>query len=183
MTETYSMLFCRTAIVIVFTLSVLGKMHNVNGFRESIIDFRLVPSQWAGAIAWGFLISEALVVVFVLLGGTALLIGMGLAASLLLLFAVALTVVIWRKQRVHCNCFGRNTQWVSPYDVIRNIVLICCALYGFVLANTVAGHNTFSLSIAEIVLVLASAVSFVALVTNLADIIETLRQPINTGQE
>ncbi|MBV9791119.1 MAG: hypothetical protein JOZ51_23185 [Chloroflexi bacterium] len=175
MFATHLLLFCRIALALIFAVSALGKARDVAAFREAIADFKLLPAGLVSAAAWGFLVGEVAVVLLMLAGGALLGLGFVLAIVLLALFAVALLLVLQRRIKVTCNCFGRSEQHVSPYDVLRNLLLIGCSLLGLALvAETGATINS-----AEVVLIALMAAAFTLCVTNLADIAETLRQPFH----
>lgn len=168
------LLFCRILIALVFALSLVGKIRNVGAFQESIADFELLPAQASRAAAWIFLVGEALVVVLLLIGGVALAAGFGLAILLLAVFSTALLLILRRKRQVVCNCFGRADQQITAYDVVRNGLLIAGCLAGLFALQSAGG----GVSAAELIVVGLMAAAGSALVTNLADIAETLRQPI-----
>lgn len=167
------LMFCRVVIAAVFVLSAGGKALDVPAFQESVEDFRLMPKALARVAAWFFLVSEIAVVIAMAIGGRALMAGFVLAAGLLVLFSTALAVALRRKAAISCNCFGRDERRISPYDMARNALLTACSLAGVWTLTA----STQSLSGSELALVILMAACFVALVTNLRDVAETLRQP------
>lgn len=175
MTTPYTLTFCRIAVALVFALTVVGKAQNVTAFQEAILDFQLLPPNWSKALAWTFLSTEALVVLLMVIGGSILLPGFLLAIVLLLSFAIALVLVLRRNKRVACNCFGRTERHISSYDVVRNLLLTACSLLGI---WALLGPQQ-NLSINDVLLVGLMAACFVTLVTGIADVVETLRQPFH----
>ena len=173
MLATYALLFCRIAIILVFTLSFVGKVRDITAFREAVTDFRLLPESWSRTLAWTFPGAELAVVLLVMGGGSGLLLGFLLAAAWLMVFSLALVIVLGRNSRVTCNCFGGTVRRISPYDVARNTILLLCSLIGM-RALIGSAQNSTGL---ENVLIGLMAGSFVVLLINLADIAETLRQP------
>ncbi|GLV53982.1 hypothetical protein KDH_08330 [Dictyobacter sp. S3.2.2.5] len=170
-----SLLFCRLTLLAVFCWATVGKAQDVTAFREAVVDFHMLPSSWSRALAWIFLGAECLVVVCLLSGIAPLLVaGFVLAAALLLAFGIALSTTLLRKMHVVCNCFGRTVRYVSVYDVVRNGLLVLCALGG--------------LWFLHLPLPPAPAVAFVVigcmslctaiLLSNLADIVDMLRKPL-----
>jgi len=82
---------------------------------------------------------------------------------------------LMRKRRVVCNCFGHSERRISPYDVLRNILLTACSLSGiWALVEPQQG-----LPATDTMLMGLMAACCVALVTNIADVVETLRQPFH----
>lgn len=165
--------FCRVVLALVFALSVGGKIIDIRAFQEAITDFRLLPPGWSRAAAWGFVLAESAVVVSMVVGGPTLVAGFLLALALLSVFSLALVVALRRDTRVSCNCFGRTERRISPYDVLRNALLALCALTGAWALSV----PLQSAPIAGTALVGLMAACFAVFVTNLKDVIETLRQP------
>lgn len=169
------LLFCRLTLLVVFAWAIIGKAQDVTAFREAVVDFRVLPSSWSRAIAWIFLAAEIIVVLCMLSGLAPLLFaGFLLAAGLLLAFSLALSTTLVRKMRVVCNCFGRTVRYVSPYDVLRNGLLLLCALAGLWLLRLPMPPVSW----AALVLIGLIAICNGIVLSNLADIIETLRKPL-----
>lgn len=173
MVASYALLFCRIAIALLFALSISGKVRDVAAFRDAISDFRLLPPTWSTAAAWAFLTGELTVVLLMVIGGAGLAVGFLLAAGLLTVFSAALIMVLLRNMRVTCNCFGRTQRRISPYDVGRNSLITVCSVVG-VLALVRVSQST---SGPESLLISLMAACFVALVSNLTEVIETLLRP------
>lgn len=169
------LIFCRVVVASVFALSATGKALDFRAFRESVSDFRLLPHSWSKAMAWSFLGAEIVIVLLMAIGKNTLLIGFLLATGLLVVFSVALVVALHRNARMICNCFGRTERPISPYDVARNALLVLCCLAG---VQALVGPS-YGLAVVDHVLIGLIAASFVVLVTNLRDVVETLRQPFH----
>jgi Methylamine utilisation protein MauE len=165
--------FCRVAIALLFALAFAGKIRNIRAFQEAVVDFRLLPANWSKKLAVVFLTGEFLACACVVSGGFLLLAGFLLATGLLMLFSAGLLTVIQRRMKITCNCFGWTDRRVSGYDIVRNAVLILCSLSGAWTSIT-ASQN---LTMGEFGLIALIAVYFVVLMTNLANIVETLRRP------
>jgi len=164
--------FCRVAIALVFALAFAGKIRDIRAFQEAVVDFRLLPSNWSRKLAVVFLAMEFLACAWVV-SGLLLLAGFLLATGLLMLFSAGLLTVIRRRMKITCNCFGWTDRRVSGYDLVRNAVLILCSLSG-AWASVTASQN---LTMGEFGVIALIAVYFVVLMTNLANIVETLRRP------
>lgn len=126
----YLLLFCRTVIGLVFVVSFGGKVLNPPKFRDTILDFHLLPRQLGGFAAVFFLISEFAIVAGMALGGSFLFPAFTGALFLLFLFSSAIISVLARKMHTSCNCFGVSKKPVSPIDVWRNVGFGLCALGG-----------------------------------------------------
>ena len=168
-----TLMFCRIAIALAFVIAVIGKAQDITAFQEAIMDFQLLAPNWSKAVAWVLLGAETCDVLLVSIGGSLLLPGFLLAALLLLTFAVALVLVLLNKRRISCNCFGRSQRRISPYDVVRNVLLIICSLGG---VWTLVETQQIPPAIDSLLMGLIAA-CFVILVTNIADVVETLRHP------
>jgi hypothetical protein len=166
-------MFCRIVIALLFTVSASGKTMALTDFEVAISDFKLLPRRWSHVIARSVLGAEALVIVLVSLGGTYLVFGFLLAIALLAVFTVALTSALRGNTNLSCNCFGRTQKRISRYDVARSFLLILCSLTGLAMLHS----DSRGLAWSETILVALMSLVFVTLMTNLGDIIETLRHP------
>lgn len=173
MYEDFAAFFCRTTIALVFCVSALGKLRDMANFQRTIISFQLIPPLFANSLSWMLVLGEITVIVMMVWGQAGLFLGFGLALVLLSIFLFVLSIVVIRKQKVTCNCFGKATHHVSVYDLIRNSLLITCALAGLLLVD----NATLALSLASMLLLGAMATLFVIVTTNLRDVLITLIQP------
>ncbi len=167
------LIFCRLTIGLTFAWAVFGKLRDLSAFREAVVDFRVLPPALSSIAAWVSLLAECAIILMLGIGNTLLFPGLLLAAGLLLLFSIALGLVLRRNRQVSCNCFGVTQQRVSPYDVARNLLLIVCSLVGvWTSLNAVQ-----PVAASDLILLGLMALCLLILVTNLADVVETLRQP------
>jgi hypothetical protein len=166
---------CRVAIGLTFAFSAAGKLRDITAFRQAIADLELFAEGWSKTIAICLLVAESAVAVMVAVGGPALVPGFLLAAGLLVVFSVALVLALRRGVRVACNCFGPAERSLSPYDVVRNLLLIGCSLVG-VWALSTPRHDLASLDVA---LMVVMGTCLVVLLTNLSDVVTTLRRPFS----
>ena len=176
MYEDFAAFFCRVAIALVFCVSSLGKLRDMANFQRTIVSFQLIPPFFANSLSWMLVLGEITVIVMMVWGQAGLFLGFGLALVLLSIFLFALSVVVIRKQKVTCNCFGKATHHVSVYDLVRNSLLITCALAGLLLAD----NTTMELSLTSMLLLGAMATLFVIVTTSLRDILITLIRPLPT---
>jgi hypothetical protein len=126
----YGLMFARTAVGLVFVLSVIGKLRDLPGFVRAVAGFALLSQPLVRATALLFLAGEVVVVGLLLFGGPFLAAGFGLALGLLLLFSLALTTVLIRGLQTPCHCFGASEKAVSGYDLWRNLGFVAVALLG-----------------------------------------------------
>ncbi len=126
----YVLLCCQFLFGAAFAVSLWSKVHN----RRAYADFAAAvpqlapwaPARWAGS---GVVLAEAAIVVLVAVPATAPM-GLALAAALLVTFTVAIAGTIRRRRAVTCQCFGTSTTPVGPAHLIRNGVLLVCAIAG-----------------------------------------------------
>jgi uncharacterized membrane protein YphA (DoxX/SURF4 family) len=175
MIAAYLLTFCRIAIGLVFLSAFLGKVRASATFRQTITDFRMLPPSLSQKAALLFLSGELGIVVCMVLGGVLLFPGFLLAVLQLCVFSGALLVVVRRKQRMTCNCFGAGTRQISSLDLYRNAGLILCAALGSVMQRWL-DHQVLSLGIVEWILVGLVAGAFALLWTQSGELIHLLRQ-------
>ena len=173
------LMFCRITIAFLFLFSFGRKILAFRDFAVTVSDFKLFPRRWSKTIARFFLGGEIATAILVIFGGNMLFLGFLLATVLLAAFSIALETALWRNINMSCNCFGRTEQRISPYDVVRNGLLIMCTLFGL----WMLGSASQRLSIEEIILLALMSAVFLLFVTNLGDIVETLRRPFSVFEE
>jgi hypothetical protein len=163
------------ALGTVFAISLAGKMINLAAFEEAVENFRILPIWLIPPAITVFLLGELGVVVLLLWGRELLLIGFILAVTLLAVFTVALISVLVRDIQTTCNCFGvKPREPVSVYDVIRNIGLIACGVWGIATLLTTRSLPP-SLSWLEWGFITLTAVGIALLWLNLNDILKIIR--------
>jgi hypothetical protein len=167
----YALLFARTAVGLLFALSLAGKLRDLPAFARAVAGFQLLPRRLAPAAAALFVAGEAAVVVLMLAGGRFLAVGFGLALGLLALFSAAMAAALARGLQTPCHCFGALEQAVSGYDLWRNLGFATLALLGLA---SLSGE-TASPNLAEFSLVGLMAAACVVLWARLGEIIELLR--------
>lgn len=166
----YAVLFCRITIILVFALSLIGKLRDMRAFIDTVRDFDLVPRQIGRRVAQTVVVLEGVVVVSLLVGGWFQIIGFGLALALLTIFCYALISVLRRKMSISCGCFGPNVKRVSMYDVIRNGVFVICSVIGLILSPIASAPTLI-----ETVLFIGMATAWVLIWTHLDEIATLFR--------
>lgn len=179
MLATSLLMFLRVTIALLFFIAFGRKTLAVRDFAVTVGDFKVLPRRWSRVVAVLFLSGECVTALLVALGGDLLFLGFLLAIALLAIFSVALISALWRNIDMHCTCFGRTEQRISRYDLVRNACLILCCLPGL----WMRGDASQSLPGSEIILLILMSAVFLLVVTNLNDIVETLRQPIPVPEE
>jgi hypothetical protein len=170
----YVLAFCRVTLGLTFLLAFVGKVRDLAGFRKAIINFRLLPPGLSTGVVWLALGAEVGIVVGMLLGESWLLPGFLLALILLSIFSTALTIVLVRKQRTTCNCFGMSNHPISAADLWRNGSLLVCAAGG---CGIQGWYGAFigSPGVLEWLLVAGGASVFVLLLTQLGELVQLFR--------
>ncbi|KAA3663981.1 MAG: hypothetical protein DWQ04_08045 [Chloroflexi bacterium] len=163
----YLLAFLRIVVGLVFAVSFLGKLRNIDQFTQIITTFKIVPARWNHLTALFFLIGELTVVIFIIVGQHLLSVAFGLAVLLLLVFTTALVFVLARNIQTSCNCFGENENLVSKHDIWRNVSLLACAAGGWIIDYI--GQERGFLAWTEYVMLSITAILFVAFITNLKE--------------
>jgi hypothetical protein len=166
----YALTFARTAVGLVFVLSVIGKLRDLPGFVRAVAGFQLLPRPLVPAAALLFLAGEVIVVGLLLFGGPFLAAGFGLVLGLLLLFSLALATVLARGLQTPCHCFGASDKAISGYDLWRNLGFMTVALLGLGALSA----EPISLNWVEFGLVSLMATVCVIFAARLGEIIELL---------
>lgn len=167
------LIFCRLTIGLTFAWAVFGKLRDLSAFREAVVDFRMLPPALSRIAAWVSLLAECAIILMLGIGRALLFPGFVLSAGLLVLFSVALGLVLRQNRQVSCNCFGVTERRVSPYDVARNLLLIVGSLVG----SWTSLDALQPVAASALILLGLMALCLIILVTNLADVVETLHRP------
>lgn len=170
----YVALGCQALLVLVFAISVVGKVRGQDAFTEFVGATRRLlpasigarPARW---IAAGVAGAEAITVVSLLLPVSTI-VGFLLALVLLGAFTTAVLLALRRGERAPCRCFGASTHPLGPAQVVRNAVLLAAAVLGVI---GVVSSPTQAMEPAGIAIVLLAA-GVVALPVLLADDIAAL---------
>jgi len=134
---------CRTAIGVVFVVSVWTKLKGAAAFGEFVGSLRqmdVLPAALVRPSARAVVAAELAIPVLLVVPFTAGTVGgFALAAGLLAAFGVAILISLSRGQRAPCRCFGRSTTPLGPRHVVRNGLLIILCVLG--LAASLAGGS------------------------------------------
>lgn len=131
--------------MLLFAVSAVSKATAFRSFKAAIRSFSLVRPAAATPLAFGVLASELLVVLLLMAGGVAAVIGFVLAICSLLVYTTAISLVLIRRQAVICNCFGPSDRAVSPWDVARNALLIGLCVLGLPLGQSLQWQLSMTL--------------------------------------
>jgi hypothetical protein len=167
--------FCRAVVGIVFAVSFAGKARDTSTFRETISRFGLIPAPASGAAVAAIMAGEIAVALAMALGGRFLMAGFVGAVLLLVVFSAALAAVLKRRIDTSCNCFGASEKPITPYDIWRNAGFLCCALCGCCGALTAPNAGAAQLGLAEYGLAAVGAAVFVAISSQLGEIVQLFR--------
>ncbi|PHV17891.1 hypothetical protein CSQ90_06115 [Janthinobacterium sp. BJB303] len=112
----------RCCIAFVLLAAAVGKLRGYTAFRDNLATSFGLPLRAAAWAAPGLLAAELLLAGWILAGGTHL----PMQLSLLLLGTLTAVLVhrYFTRSVVRCNCFGEAARPVSPYDLLRNALLV-----------------------------------------------------------
>lgn len=170
----YIELFCRGVIELTFIVSFFSKASNIANFTQTIDAFRILPERLGHYTALLFLSGECIVALLMFIGGVFLAPGFLLAILLLLIFCIALMLIVKRKIRISCNCFGSSEVQISLIDIWRNLGFMLCALGGWGTLLVLRSPRE-PLNIAEWGTITLSAALFVLIWTQLSMIVQVFR--------
>lgn len=119
----FSSLIC-IAFALLFGLGAAHKIRNRQETQQTIERYEVLPRRLAAAASLIVPFAEGLIALG-LLCGTTREIAAGGGAALLLVYAFAMSVNLYRGRRdLDCGCsFGRSGQTISEYLVVRNALL------------------------------------------------------------
>ena len=165
----FMLTLCRVIIGLLFLYSFLGKITDISSFQKAIRNFQIVPPVLIKPFSYLLVFAEITIVGLMALGREFLLPGFGLAAFLLLIFAIAIGSVLRRRISTSCNCFGPSEKTLTFFDIIRNAIFILIAFSG-VRILIVQGLSYFAINITDVVLAGIMAVCVILILTHLSEI-------------
>jgi uncharacterized membrane protein YphA (DoxX/SURF4 family) len=126
----YAIASIRCAVVIVFAVSSLSKVHSSRAFHAfqdwlAAVYLPVVTGR-PKAAAVAVVCSEVTTGALVAISPTAR-IGLVMAACIFVVFAAGVTWAVRKKIRVPCMCFGSSTAPLSIWHAVRNLSLCCIA--------------------------------------------------------
>ena len=119
-------LVSRYAVGLVLLSAAIPKLGDPGELRRAIADYELLPSRLVPPLA-RWLPRIELACAAALLGGMATQVLGGIAASLLLLFALAVAVNLVRGRRIDCGCGGSMARKRIGWDVVAGDLLLAAA--------------------------------------------------------
>ncbi|GAA2002961.1 MauE/DoxX family redox-associated membrane protein [Catenulispora subtropica] len=140
----YLSLCCRGLLAAVFLLAVAGKARSrtaYTAFAASLDDLRWLPASLRRLAPPALVLTEAAIVVLLLVPDTAAL-GSAGALALLAAFALGIGWSLRRGEEVRCLCFGADRGALDASSVVRNAVLAAGAALG--LLSTLLAHDPAS---------------------------------------
>ena len=156
------LLFARVVLALIFAVAAVGKLSDLDGFRQTLERFGL-PRRAAHPAAWALPITELVVALALLFLATAW--AAAIAATLLLsLFCVALATVLARGEAPPCNCFGSlGSARVGRGTLARNGMLLGLAVFVVVAGHEQAGRSAFAWVSADPALAILASLVIVAI--------------------
>jgi len=120
---------------IVFFLSVLSKLRQPLTFVQNIIQYDILPAQFAYIFGLLLILLEAFLAITFLTGRLSYLV-LPLAMALLIIFLAAVGTNLWRGRKIACSCFGNPSEQISSRTVVRLLLLLATVLLLMVLKTT-----------------------------------------------
>jgi len=170
------LVWCRLVLGMVFALSLIGKLRDIQAFRQAIRNFRLLPGGMIGIVSMLILGGELLVVLGITLGGRWLFPAFLLAMLVLIVFSAAMASVLARQIQTTCQCFGTSDKLVTVSDLWRNGGFLCCALSGCALTLWSPLEHT-TLTMMAWFLAGVTATIFVAVWLRIGDVVALFQSP------
>jgi uncharacterized membrane protein YphA (DoxX/SURF4 family) len=126
---TSGFILLRWLLAVIFLRSSFGKLRDRQGFISIVLDYYLLPSQWAHRFALILPWAE-LAIGLLLLFGLGVKVAAGLSALLLLAFIIAIGLNLARGRKdLKCGCAGaRRSRTISGKLLARNVALLWLAV-------------------------------------------------------
>ncbi|GAB3435522.1 MauE/DoxX family redox-associated membrane protein [Flindersiella endophytica] len=144
----YLLLASRVMLAAVFVVALAGKVRSRTAyadFRESVVDWRVLPRRWSVVAAAGTVAGEAAVLLLLALPWrTATTIGFVVGAALLAAFTTGIALALRLGRTATCRCFGASTTKLSAAHLVRNTILIGLCLGGAAGATVADGLERLS---------------------------------------
>ncbi len=117
----------RVMLAVVLSWSSVSKL--TTGGRRGLNDMlrQLGIDRRAGLVGGLLVGGEAASAVLLLLPWTAVA-GAGLATALFAVLTAGVVMILRRRLKVTCACFGASSATIAPIHVVRNAFLLLCAL-------------------------------------------------------
>lgn len=119
----------RLGLALVLGISGLSKLRDLNSFRQSLANYRLLPPSLEGA--------ASLLVPLLELGGAVLILSRAYPAGITLflllmgLFSGVILWGLWQGGGFNCGCLGGVEEPLSPGLLLRNALLAVLATLGY----------------------------------------------------
>jgi len=119
---TISVTICMSLL---FGAAAVQKMRLPQAFRSAVADYRIIPAKYSGLVSKSVIMAEMVAALLVLIA-PARHAGLILMAGLLLLYATAIGVNLYRGRRdLDCGCGGQaSSHKISGWLVLRNLLLL-----------------------------------------------------------
>ena len=118
---------CRIILAGIFLYSGYSKMQSTLQFAAVLSQYQLVPADLVLPLATYLPWAEIALGLFLLIGWKTRL-AAWIAASLLLVFIIAMTVTYLRGIEADCGCFGIGEK-ISPGTIARDALMLLPALF------------------------------------------------------
>lgn len=112
----------RYCIALLLLAASVGKLRSQGAFRDNLATSFGVPPAAARVVAPALVMTELLLAGWLLAGATHL--PMLLSILLLSTLTAVLAYRYFTHSVVRCSCFGEAARPVSPYDLLRNVLVV-----------------------------------------------------------
>lgn len=171
MLQEYIYSFLIVAVIVIFTISIYGKIGNLDEFISTIARFDMILNIFQIPAAIIIIISEVLIILLTMMQKTRLY-GFVLATILLFVFSIALASVLARGIKTPCHCLNASKEPLNQYDLWRNFGFLLITLGGWIFS---LNHPTPTMTLIEWCLMTLIALIFITFLSNLNDIISLAR--------
>lgn len=121
------LLVTQIGLGIVFLLSVLPKLRSPFTFTRNVAEYRLLPNGVAHGLALVLIPLEAFLAIAFLTSWLTS-VALPLAAAMLILFFIAVSINLKRGQQISCGCFGDSGEQISPRTLVRLCLLLATVM-------------------------------------------------------
>jgi uncharacterized membrane protein YphA (DoxX/SURF4 family) len=133
----YAIAFTRIYLALVFIISGLDKINDLNGFAQSIENYRLIPVEFVNIFAiiipWIEVVTGGLLLLGIFIKENSLLIFL-----LLLVFTLSILSAVLRNLDIDCGCQGTfDGQKVGILKIIENTALMIVSVLSFMFPKQV----------------------------------------------
>ena len=149
----------RYGIGFLLFFAALGKLKTLDQFKHNLTESFGLSRKLRQALAPTIIFSELLISFLVFINNPITYLAMGAALLMFLLFTGVVAYQYVKEGIVKCSCFGEAERSVSPFDLLRNGLLIAAIAYYLLRADS----STLALPLHVLAAALGLIVSIIAI--------------------